>query len=78
MIISGAVGYSILKDNNKDLKIFILADVHADVKYCNHNSKYISEYLKSRKDKDKILLEESTMNAKLKPIFPNSIHTKLL
>ena len=78
MMISGAVGYSLLKDNSKDLKILILSDVHSDVKYCNDNSQYVSEYLKSRLDNNKILLEESTMNVKLKSLWPDSQHTSLL
>lgn len=73
----GLVGYTLLEKDNKNILIF--ADIHDGVTYCNNNSIGISDWLKSRFNKNQILIEEvSLKNVKLKDLWPGSRHTQEL
>jgi hypothetical protein len=56
MLISGAIGVSILKKN--DDKIIIFSDNHASNNYCFKESLKISEFLEKKSKKHIVLLEE--------------------
>ncbi len=76
MKISGSVGYTLLKKNNK--YVLLLADVHDGVKYCEQDSIMIDNFL-SQKDENNILLEEVLReNFTLTDLWPGSPHTQRL
>lgn len=73
----GLVGYTLLEKD--DINILILADVHDGVTYCKEDSIGISEWLKGKSKKSKILLEEVNLNnVNLTDLWPNSKHTQEL
>ena len=81
MFISGSIGVTILKKNNKN--IIILADDHSNSSYCDNdhkNHKSIKEYLeKELNDGDQILLEEVPRDGfNLQELWPESPHTQEL
>jgi hypothetical protein len=80
MYLSGSVGYTLLKYNNKDYEknIFILADIHDGVSYCKQDSIMIDKWLTS-KDRNDILLEEAIREeVSLTDLWPGSEHTQRL
>jgi hypothetical protein len=80
MYLSGSVGYTLLKYNNKDYEknIFILADIHDGVSYCKQDSIMIDKWLTS-KDRNDILLEEVIREeVSLTDLWPGAEHTQRL
>jgi hypothetical protein len=76
MKISGSVGYTLLKRDNK--YVLLLADVHDGVKYCEQDSIMIDIFL-NVKDNNNILLEEVLReNFTLTDLWPGSPHTQRL
>lgn len=76
MNISGSVGYTLLKRDNK--YVLLLADVHDGVKYCEQDSVMIDNFL-NVKDNNNILLEEVLReNFTLTDLWPGSPHTQRL
>jgi hypothetical protein len=81
--ISGFVGYSYLKYEDKDnydikKELLLLADIHDGVSYCKQKSTMIDEFL-TLNDKHTILLEETIReHVSLTDLWPNSIHTQRL
>jgi hypothetical protein len=81
--ISGFVGYSYLKYEDKDnydikKELLLLADIHDGVSYCKQKSTMIDEFL-TLNDKHTILLEETVREqVSLTDLWPNSIHTQRL
>ncbi len=76
MKISGSVGYTLLKRDNK--YVLLLADVHDGVKYCEQDSIMIDNFL-NVKDNNNILLEEVLReNFTLTDLWPGSPHTQRL
>jgi hypothetical protein len=74
MIIYGAIGYTILSNNEK--KVIIFSDMHDTLNHCD-NSIPMSEWLKNKFNTSHILLEEvARQNVNLKEIWPNSEHTQ--
>ena len=91
IILSGSVGFTLLKSKNnienKDIYVLLLADIHDGVTYCKTNSTMIAELLNSKSTKNSILLEEiftpkedknKEEKVKLKALWPNSKHTNEL
>ena len=81
--ISGFVGYSYLKYEDKDnydikKELLLLADIHDGVSYCKQKSTMIDDFL-TLNDKHTILLEETIKEqVSLTDLWPNSIHTQRL
>tara|TARA_Y100000385_G_C13009179_1_gene600849 strand:- start:35 stop:916 length:882 start_codon:yes stop_codon:yes gene_type:complete len=75
--LSGAIGYSLLKKNNK--YILILSDIHSKQPYCK-NGVMIDDYLKFSNDQNNtILLEEvSREGIELKALWSEAEHTNRL
>jgi hypothetical protein len=74
--IYGSIGYSILRNNNKNILIF--SDMHDKLDECD-NKIDISEWLRNKFKTSHILLEEvSRENFNLKEIWPDSNHTQKL
>lgn len=83
MLISGSIGITILKNNNKT--IILLADDHSSKNYCNHigiegkEHLTIKNFLKKELQKgNQILLEEIVRenNFNLEELWPDSPHTQ--
>lgn len=77
--ISGSIGFTLLKNKILKTDVLLLADVHDGVTYCKQSSIQMADYFKNKSYKNKILLEETTLNdVKLKDLWPNSEHTQKL
>lgn len=78
MYLSGSVGYTLLKHKILNKYIFLLADVHDGVSYCNTDSVMIDKWL-SLKDNNNILLEEAVRESfELTDLWPTAEHTQRL
>lgn len=81
MFISGSIGITILKKNDK--VIIVLADDHSNSSYCDNNEqnhKNIKQYLEQKlKAGDQVLLEEVPRDGfELEELWPESPHTQEL
>jgi len=78
--LSGATGYTKLKNNSKEVILF--SDIHDGVNYCKKSSDHIniSDYLNLNSEKNQIILEESINDPKLNltDLWPNAFHTRNL
>ena len=80
MLISGSIGITLLKKNNKI--IVLLADDHSNSSYCDNKGldkhQDIKNYLeKELKKENKILLEEVPRDGfELEELWPESEHTQ--
>ena len=78
MYLSGSVGYTLLKNNNK--YVLLLADIHNGVSYCDQSvdNIMIDKWL-SLKDDNNILLEEVVREEfSLTDLWPGAEHTQRL
>jgi hypothetical protein len=76
--LNGSIGYTLLSNNKH--KVLVLADVHSKLPYCKENSKYISEWFKTKFNKTNLLLEEVPRRDthKLEELWLSSPHTQKL
>lgn len=76
MNISGSVGYTLLKRNDK--YVLLLADVHDGVKYCEQDSVMIDNFLNVKENSNILLEEVLRENFTLTDLWPGSLHTQRL
>lgn len=75
--ISGAVGYTLLK-NDKNKIILVLADIHSNLPYCE-NGINISQWFDKISDESQLVIEEVPReNVVLQELWPTSPHTQSL